>query len=643
LAYKGACPQCGSEVVFSLDASLLKICEHCGSAIARKGADLSSYGKVAELVSTGSLLRLGIKGDYEGAPPFTLAGRLQMSHGSGTWDEWLMAFHGGSWAWLSESQGKLHYMGQVPLPPLPRFPDLKVGATVDLGPSGAFVVTESREGRFVTGEGELPFAVAPGSALRYADLQGPGGQFATIDYGTGASAEAVYVGREVTFEEMGFVGVKPPERQYQAAKGAALSCPQCAGPLELRAPDETQRIACPYCGSLLDAKKDLQVLEAMTSVPLKPLIPLGAKGRLFGAQWTLIGFMERSVQVEGVRYAWREYLLHEDRRGFRWLTESNGHWSFVDPVHAGDVTSGWGGGLVYEGESYKHFQSGFAQVDHVLGEFYWAVARGDTTETHDYVHPPRLLSEERSESEATFSLVTYLEPEEVWRAFSARGKPPEKSGIAPNQPWPHSRHARAVASLASLFAFALVVLFLFFSVIGGRQLLAQTYTLSPSAVSGAPESAVFTDTFSVPRRGNVEVRVDAPVNNSWLYLDGALINETTGDVHEFDAEVAYYSGVDSDGAWSEGGVHARSYVGAVPSGQYVLRLQPQWEAGQAPSSYTVTLRSGVPRMYQVLLALLALLAWPLLLLWSKLRFEAARWSESDHPWGTSGDDDGDDE
>lgn len=98
MSHKASCPQCGGEIVFNLDASLLKICVHCGSAVARKGADLSSYGKIAELVETASLLRLGLTGDYEGAPPFTLVGRVQLSHGSGTWDEWLMAFQGGTWA-----------------------------------------------------------------------------------------------------------------------------------------------------------------------------------------------------------------------------------------------------------------------------------------------------------------------------------------------------------------------------------------------------------------------------------------------------------------------------------------------------------------------------------------------------------------
>lgn len=637
MAYQASCPQCGGEIVFGLDASLLKVCEHCGSAVARKGADLSSYGKVAEPVSTASVLGLGVKGDYEGAPPFTLVGRLQVSHGSGTWDEWLMGFSNGTWAWLSESQGKFHYMGQAPLPPLPGFAELRVGATVDLGPAGVFVVTESREGRFVSAQGELPFDAAPGSLLRYADLQGRGGQFATIDYGSGSEALAVYVGREVSLDEMGFVGLKQPPAERRAARGEALACPQCGGPLELRAPDQTERVACPYCGSLLDATRDLKVLEVMTGVPVQPLVPLGSRGRLFGVPWTLIGFMERSVTVEGVRYAWREYLLQEPKQGFRWLTESKGHWSFVEPIHAGDVVSG-AGNVRYAGETFKHFQSGRASVDHVLGEFYWAVARGDKVQTDDYVAPPRMLSRETAEAETSFSLVSYLEPAEVWRAFAAPGLPPRPVGVAPNQPWRHAGELGSVLTTAALLAATVVFLFLFFSVAGGQTVFTASYAIPPEAASGSTEAVVFSEPFEVTRRGNLEVRVQAPVDNSWLFLGGALINEDSGDVDEFDAEVSYYSGVDGDGAWSEGGRQARAYVGGVEPGRYVLRLAPQWEPARVPASYQVDVRSRVPRLYQALLALLAIGLVPLLLLWRKLRFETERWSESDHPWVSSGED-----
>ncbi len=643
--YQASCPSCGSPIAFTLGTSLLKVCEHCGVAVARKGADLAAYGRVAELIPTPSVLKLGLDGRYEGAPAFSLVGRLQLDYGAGTWDEWLLAFGNGTWAWLAESQGKFHYMGQAAaLPPVPAFSELQVGQTLDLGPPGTFVVAEVRQARFMTAQGELPFDVEPGSLLHYADLSGPKGQFATLDYGTGLQAEALYVGREVALDELGFKDLPTVDDRRARTSGQALSCTQCGGPLEVRAPDQTQRIACPYCGSLLDATKNFAVLEALARPPLKPAIPLGSRGNLGGVQWTIIGFMERSATVEEIRYPWREYLLYEPRKGFRWLVESKGHWSFVEPVSPGDVNEAFGFRAHYRGRRYKHFQGSSATVDHVLGELYWAVARGDQTETADYVSPPEMLSMEKSEEEVTWSLGTYLDSAVVWKAFGQEGPPRQPEGVGMNQPWRHAGQVGPVWAY-SLLALAVVLgLFVAFAIVGGRTVHTQTVELSPSAVSAAPESAAFLGPIFVQETGNVQVRVTAPVSNTWLYLDGALINDETGAVDEFDAELSYYSGTDSDGSWSEGSTRATRYLAAVPTGRYTLRLAPQWEAGHAPPpSYDVVVRSRVPRFYHAVLATLALLVWPLGLSWSWMRFESRRWSESDHAWGaSSGSDDGDD-
>jgi hypothetical protein len=636
--YEASCPGCGAPIVFSLGASLLKVCEHCGVAAVRKGASIQSYGKVAELLPTPSVLALGLEGQYTGAPAFRLVGRVQLDHGAGTWDEWMMGFGDGSWAWLAEAQGRFYYMGQTALPPVPRFEELTPGETVDLGPPGTFVVTEVKEARFASGQGELPFAVEPGSALHYADLQGPGGAFATLDFGTGAQAEALYVGREVRLADMGFRDLPDEEARRKRVGGEGLTCPKCGGPLEIRAPDQTQRVGCPWCGSLLDATQDLAVLKALDEVKIKPAIPLGSKGRLAGVEWAVIGFMERSVTVEGIRYPWREYLLHEARQGFRWLVESRGHWSFVEPVHAGDVKGGAAaGGAEYRGESYKHFQGGRACVDTVLGEFYWAVTQGQTTETDDFVRPPRMLSRERDGGEVNWSLGTYTRGDEVWQAFGLKGKPPGPGGVAPNQPSPWSGQTRSLFSWALLFFGAAFLLYLGLLVTGGRQVVAEKLTVPQGIASGAPEAAAFVGPFETPRAANLELQVKAPVSNSWLYLDGALINEATGELTEFDVEVSYYYGRDSDGSWSEGGQSATRYLAAVPAGRYLLRLAPQWPGAKAPP-YQVQLRSGVPRFYQLVLLGLALFAWPMLVGWRQFRFEMERWSESDHPWASSEED-----
>ena len=632
--YTASCPSCGAALVFALGTSLLKVCEHCGSAVARKGAKLKDYGRVAELIPTPSVLKLGTAGGYEGAPRFSLVGRLQLDYGAGTWDEWLMSFGGESWAWLSESQGKFHYMGVAALPPAPGFDALAVGQTLDLGPPGTFVVAEVREARFMTAAGELPFDVAPGSLLRYADLSGPGGQFATLDYATGNAAEALYVGREVSLDELGIRAIASDEERRQRAKGESLACPQCGGPLEIRAPDQTQRVACPWCGSLLDATRDLAVLEALSRVPVKPDVPLGSKGGLHGATWTVIGFMERSATVEGIRYPWHEYLLYEPRQGFRWLVVARGHWSFVEPAHTGDVSEGLDR-VLYRGESFKHFQGSEVSVDHVLGEFYWAVARGDRTESQDYTAPPHMLSMERSESEVNWSYGTYLEPEEVWQSFRLEGAPPPRQGVGMNQPSPYTAGSRAVNRLARWATAALFLAYSFFLFSGGRTVHKQTLVIPPGTQPGAPEAAAFTERFFVLKPGNLQIAVHAPVSNSWLYLAGSLINEETGAVDDFDVDVEYYFGSDSDGSWTEGSTSAARYISGVEPGRYLLRLEPQWEPGKQPQQYDLVVRSRVPRFWHLVLALIALWSWPLLLGWKRMRFEAGRWSESDHAWGVS--------
>ena len=237
---------------------------------------------------------------------------------------------------------------------------------------------------------------------------------------------------------------------------------------------------------------------------------------------------------------------------------------------------------------FAHFQSGQARVDHVLGEFYWTVARGDLAETDDYVEPPRMLSREQTKDEGggggelTWSLGTYEPAADLWRAFGLPGEPPEPEGVAPHQPSPYAQSLRAVGGRAVLAVAAILAVFVALWIAGARTVHRQTVSIPRAAAPGSAEAATFAGPIFVTSDGNLQVKVQAPVSNSWLYLDGALINEETGAVDAFDLEVSYYYGRDSDGSWSEGDTTATRYIPAVPPGRYTLRLEPQWEGGHAP-------------------------------------------------------------
>ena len=109
-----------------------------------------------------------------------------------------------------------------------------------------------------------------------------------------------------------------------------FNCTHCGGPLTLRAKGASLSVACPSCRAVLDAQDPRhQVLSRYEgAVREQPVIPLGTRGKLRGEEFEAIGYMKRAVSYEGVPYEWSEYLLYNPFKGFRWLVEYNGHWTY---------------------------------------------------------------------------------------------------------------------------------------------------------------------------------------------------------------------------------------------------------------------------------------------------------------------------
>jgi hypothetical protein len=668
MALQANCPACGAQVLFKTGSSVVVVCEFCNSVVARTDRGVEDVGKVADVTESGSPLELNLRGVYLGVA-FELTGRAQLQHATGGfWDEWYAAFADGRWGWLAEAQGRFYLTFQIQVPSpnaLPSFDSLQLGQQVWAIPAQSPpVVAEKGTARMLGAAGEIPYLVTPGETYAYADLSGQGGVFGTLDYGE--QPPFVFVGREVTLAELGLADARrTTEREARSVTASQLSCPHCGGPLELRAPDRTERVGCPNCGSLLDVNQGrLSYLKTLEQKGWVKSIPLGGTAEFEGQSFTVIGYMVRSVEFEGVRYFWQEYLLYEATAGFRWLVESDGHWSYVKSAPPGEVVE-MSGAAIYAGQRFKMFQDAVARVEYVEGEFYWKVTAGEQARATDYVSPPFMLSKEIpvasgrkkgaiAAEEINWSFGKYTPVKEIERKFNVNLASP--STVAPNQLWPNKK----IYGYWALLMFVALVLGFFTIVAAPRKtVFTQTYNLqatpTPTPVAGtvtAPADGdtgnektqvIFTEPIALSGGRNIRITGRANVDNNWLYVAGDLINEETGLVQQFDLPLESYHGVEDGESWSEGDAEQSDYLPALPEGRYTMRLEAQWENWNqsVPPRVALRVEQGVPRLLNLLFMLIALSLLPLLAAWRHFSFERRRWADSAfNPYDSEGSNDG---
>ncbi len=433
-------------------------------------------------------------------------------------------------------------------------------------------------------------------------------------------------------------GPTPPGKP----QARALNCPGCGAALAVRSFNNAVTIVCDSCHSILDAKDpNLQILQkfAAATHEHKPLIPLGTRGKIRGTDYEVIGFERRTIHVEGVDYSWHEYVLFNPFKGFRYLTEYEGHWNDVSILKALPEILPYASSprVRYLGETYKHFQTARAGTSFVLGEFPWQVRVGESVEVTDYVSPPRVLSSEQTGNEVTWSMGEYMSGKDVWKAFGLSGNPPQAIGVYENQPSPLTGPTKNIWMAFAVFALALVVMMIGLDLSARKEQVFTGYYKYDSNRRG--EASFVTDEFEVKgHTSNVDLTTSTDLNNRWIYLNYALINETTGQAFDFAREVSYYHGYDSDGSWSEGSVNDSVAVPKVPPGRYYLRVEPEGDPGYGVTYYTIAVKRDVPQYSFYGIALGALFLPVLALTWRSLSFEHLRWAESDHAPLSSGDD-----
>ena len=403
----------------------------------------------------------------------------------------------------------------------------------------------------------------------------------------------------------------------------SINCPACGAPIPLRALGASVMVACPSCRTQIDiSKPEIQIIKKFNQAAQRFELPLGARGALRGQTYEIVGAMVRSCDG----FQWREFLLFNPFVGFRWLVSDQGHFSLGETIKDVSAIVASGAGLRYRDCHYRKFQSGTAVVDTVVGEFYWRVKTGDQAQTTDYVSAPWMLSREKTPTEATWTLLQYLDPGEVEQAFNH--SVPEPDGIAPNQPCPSSQ---TLASLKRLVwgALALAVLIQAATVILTRNERIPIGSYLPPA-DHAQETVYGPFHLEAHRSLNL-LTASSPLNNSWVELDYALVKKDTGESFEGGNSFEFYSGTDSDGPWSEGSRSAPATLSSLPEGDYDLIVDSasgDSSGNPLQQSIDLALTHDVAPWRNFWFASFAILLYPAYLIYRRLVFERERWSGS---------------
>lgn len=417
----------------------------------------------------------------------------------------------------------------------------------------------------------------------------------------------------------------------------SINCPNCGSPITLRALGQSVMVACGNCGTQLDiSQPQIKIIQKSEGLKQRFRIALGTRGNLRGQTYEAVGAMTRVDDG----YSWEEYLLFNPYVGFRWLIHDAGHWSFCEPVKDANTISS---ALTYHGNRYSLFHRGTAVVDVVIGEFYWRAASGDRAETTDYISPPFALSKEKSDGEVIWSLLTYLEPDEVTAAFHITS--PDRHSVAFNQPNPKVQAFKSIGRIMAL-ALVLCLVIQIGTAIVGKSKETSLGVIDPSQIAQNDEKVFGPITLSSSRSLN-ELRAEVfGLDNSWVELNCSLVNTQTGASYDFDNAFEHYSGYDSDGHWSEGSDHNTALLREVPAGEYnlVVNAATGNNYNQAIGQpINLVWKHDVTPWQNFWLVFFGILLYPGFLFYQRFSFERQRWQQSEfNPYSSDDDDDDDD-
>jgi len=624
------CPSCAKPVAFRSMETRIFICS-CGAVINRLESDDLVIKPALIIQDHNDLLRTGSKGLVQGQP-FEVLGRFRLWLEESVMNYWTLLIGGNTVCLLMEGYGMYALMRSTRTEKALTAHELDgMGLTqsVVLGESDYFLQRKDACWKYeVEGEVWMPECR---DQFPLFDLAATGDKHLSFieylpDY------LVAYECKYVDLKSLQLTGLN--ERETTALE---LKCSQCMSVVRVKTFPYAQSCSCPSCGARYAFRQGGNFRNSGFDRTGKDkenknqlAIPLGAKGVLKGIEYEVVGYaLKEENSPEAFR--WAEYVLYNRGEGYAFLSEYEGNWIYGrqkgnTPVLARENPTE----LHYRNKLYKVFNRYHIRVVDTAGEFPYDVYDDKNTQSAEFIAPPYMwISEKTRDASIEWFYGEHQDRDELLEQFPY--DLPEQYGRGVLDPKGFS--SMSASGLVKVTLLAIAALVAVHLLIGAtktnRVVLNKDVLLHDSASSTTLSSSKFELT---KWRSNLQLDIQAPVDNSWLDLQAVLVNAGNGNEYAVEQVVEYYHGYDDGESWSEGSNRESAYLSSIPAGSYYLRIQASRDTTNGTwnsmNNFTLTVTNDVSNHRNLWIFIGVLLIWPIVQFIRMWIYERRRWEGS---------------
>jgi hypothetical protein len=407
-------------------------------------------------------------------------------------------------------------------------------------------------------------------------------------------------------------------------------CPKCKSKINNYEGGLAPYLSCASCCTLYKIENNVLTHCLHYKRKVNILIPIGTKGEYKGKKYQVVGALH--VKESNAAYYWTEYVLKAEDGTHDFISEYEGHWSFIKPIDKFErekkVT------FKYKEREFTYFTYYKTVVIGAAGEFNWDLSIVDKPTVKEYISPPYGLIHEFSKEKNQWYETEYLKKAEIIKIFNLPDNIslPSKSGPYSTQPFPLSIDTYQAKRYGILFFLSMLAIVFLTKFINGPHTVLDTTVPIKDVVHNADSNNYVSRPFkitSVVGTTAVDVDLRAMVSNNWIDVSFTMVNEQSGQEYFFDEGVEYYSGYSGGEHWSEGSVEKSITLSDMPEGTYRITTKPLFkEESSIPDYYQIKVTQGATLWSNFFILTIIGALIPLIVAIWEANFITNKWSTS---------------